>query len=735
MVHTPNSTVAEIDNTVLPAMEVSAKLVTPLMDSDGNNPVTVYQASREGIRLFGGSGNSNPYLVINRMPSVNAQSADAYGLVNIPGGNKGLRVRGELSTHGGGGTVDGLPLTGINPGPGNQWLFDLENMAAVSLRQGPISPDRVAFFTTGGVLDSAILWPQAQRTIQLEQSAGSFNFLRTFFRADSGKLADGSAFFLSTSYTDADKWRGLGKSPSDRINVEAAWSRPLGQRGNGKILFAYNDFEAHNYRPLTYAQATNLNTWRNFDYSSTSSATATQAINYYAYNRQAFENWSVIGEFDYALGESSHLSLKPYYLQEKGEYFDGMVNGKVRHWLIDHDWVGFTAEWNTRFAATDFKIGFWEESSNPPGPPTAWKMYNPTASGGLTGATWSILADTTTRHRFDSLYALAEHDFGALKAQLGGRYVRETLPGFNFYNTTGIGNVSYAQALSQSSGVLGNRSVSSFAISEFLPFIAFDYKLSPAANLKLSLGRNYGAPAFDVWPVFQQNSATFLAKGMTANTLWQSLKAETADAIDLGVHLHTAEAYFAPTLFYARNHNKNVSFDPGVGVAYSQNVGESHAYGIQAAAGWTPLPDLDLFATASYNRNVFDKDLPLLNGGHLAVTGKQLPDTPQWMASIGGTWKQEGFSLSPLLRYTSARYGDTQQIQRIGGYVTADLALGYQHQTRIGKLGAALMVQNLFDRKYIGFINASYYQLLSNSSAFYYPGAPRSIVGKLTLDF
>ena len=103
--------------------------------------------------------------------------------------------------------------------------------------------------------------------------------------------------------------------------------------------------------------------------------------------------------------------------------------------------------------------------------------------------------------------------------------------------------------------------------------------------------------------------------------------------------------------------------------------------------------------------------------------------------ALGGTLHQGGYSVSPLLRYNGARYGDTQQLQRIGGYSVVDLSLDYKHQVGTSKLGASLSVQNLFDKRYIGFINASYYQLMSSTSAFYYPGAPRTVVAKLTLDY
>lgn len=736
----PVAQTASAAPTELPQVEVvgQGQLGSGLLATDGGGD-TVYRVGSEGVALFGGTGGSNPYTVVDRLPGVHAQTADAYGLANIPGGSKGLRVRGELGSHGGTGTINGLPLTGINPGPGYQWLFDLENIGAVSLRQGPVAPDRFGFFTTSGALDSELRGPAASRGLHVSQSIGSHDFRRTYARGDTGTLADGSALFLSASHTSADKWRGPGQSPAGRENFAAGWSRPLGENAYGKLFLAWNDAKADNYRPLTYAQAKDLNNWRNFDYSPDSSATAATAVNYYGYNRQEFTNWTLFGEFGYALDEHTRLTIKPYYLKEKGQYFDGMANGKVRNWLIDHDWYGLTAELATRWGGTDLKFGYWGESSDPPGPPTAWKMYNPTASGGLSGASWSILADTTDRRAFHSLYALAERQFGALRAKAGGRYVRETLPGMQFYNPAGIGDVSLDQALAQSGGAVANRSVGSFTVDEFLPFLALDYRLTPQLDLTASLGRNYGAAAIDVWPVFQQNSATFLAKGITADKLWRELKPETANALDLGLHWRFERGYLAPTLYYARHHHKNVAYDPGIGVAYSQNVGESRATGAQLAAGWSPSHRLDLFASTSYSRNTFVDNLPLLSGATLAVAGQQLPDTPRWQANLGGTWKTPlatgQLSISPLLRYTGERFGDTSGTQKIDGYTTVDLSVGYQQKLADGRLSASLSVQNLFDRKYIGFINASYYQLLSNANAFYYPGAPRTVVAKVGYDF
>ncbi len=710
----------------------------PLEKPSWINPdrsTTTYEVGKAGVTLFSGPGSTNPYMAVSQLPSVNAPSVDPYGMANIPGGNKGLRVRGELSTHGSAGSVEGIPLTGINPGPSSQWLFDMENVSAVSLSEGPIAPDKEAFFTTSGVLDTRLVWPDEKFGIQASQSMGSFNFRRSFVRLDSGRLANDVFLFLSASSTRANKWKGPGSSPDGRSNFEAGIVKNFSGDLEAKVYFAYNDMKENNYRPLSYAQAGNLDAYRNFDYSSSSSATPASAVNYYDYNKQSFRNWTLFSELSYRLDERSRITVKPYYLKETGNYLDGMANGKVRQWLIDHDWYGLTAEFQTRISGTGLKLGYWWESSNPPGPPTAWKMYNPTAAGGLAGASWAILSDATRRHEFSSLHALAERKFGGIELQAGARYVKETLPGFNFYNPAGIGDVSYSQALASSSGVVANRSAGSFSLSELLPFVAMNYTFTPGVELKGSIGRNYGAPGFDVWPVFQQNSATFLAKGLTADALWHTIKPETSNAIDLGLRLDYPKGYFEPTLFYARNHNKSVSYDPGVGVAYSQNIGETHAYGLQGAGGWSPRKDLDLFGSISYNRNVFDRNLPMLNGTSLAVQGLQLPDTPQWQASIGAAGHIDALTVSPVLHYSGSRYGDTQNTQAISAYATLDLNLDYRRKLSAGMFDASLSFINLFDKQYIGFVNASYYQLLSNSNAIYYPGTPRTIVGKVSVDF
>ena len=66
---------------------------------------------------------------MGNLPSVDAPAIDPYGFANLPGSNKGIRVRGELSAHGYSmGQLDGMPLSGVDPGPGFAWMFNNEDL-------------------------------------------------------------------------------------------------------------------------------------------------------------------------------------------------------------------------------------------------------------------------------------------------------------------------------------------------------------------------------------------------------------------------------------------------------------------------------------------------------------------------------------------------------------------------------------------------------------------------------
>ena len=723
-------------DTTLETVVVPASAEAPAgVDVARERDATVYTLDAGALRTLAAPGGTNPYLSAAELPSVQAPGVDAWGLVNVPGAFKGLRVRGENTSHGGNGTIDGIPLTGINPGPGYQWMFDAENLAGISLAQGPIPPDRIDFFNTAGALDSRLRWPEEAMGGQISMGLGSDGFQRLFGRFDSGRSALGTAVFGSASTTTADKWRGPGEAPDHLRKVAVAVDQDAGDL-DARLMLVHSEMAQDQYRPLNYDQASNLSEYRDFDYAERSSTAPSEAIYYQGYNRQSFTNSAVIGQLRYAFTDTTHLTIKPFYAKEEGSYWSGMANNnRVREWEMDHDWYGVVGELATRLGETDVKVGYWWESLEPPGPPTRWKLYATQADGSLRFTNWALLAENTSRQKYESIYALAQRRFGALRLEAGAREVWVTLPGIDAYNTAGVTAQDFDTALDQSTGVVPGRSADGHTDAVFLPFASLGYTLNAHWSLRAAIGRNVGATSLGAWPQFQSNYAAFAAHGVTAQDIWDKVRPSTANALDLSLRYETERLFLQPTVYYARHHGKDLSYyDPSVGVAYSQNVGESQAMGIQLAGGWQLASTVRLFGSASWGSEKLVENVVTAGGAELAVKGKQMPDVPRVIASLGARWQPApGWSVDPLVHYTAKRYADSMHQEKVGGYTRVDLSVSKRSTTSWGALTGTVALINLFDRKYIGLITASDVQ---GSGAFsYYPGAPRTVLASVELGF
>ena len=713
---------AENQDSVLKTIDVQGNPISPYatwQEPDKSTTSTTYQVGRDGMETFGAAGGANSYSLVSGLPSVKVQLLDPYGMANKIGGNKGLRVRGIAAWHGGNGTVDGLNLSGVNPGAGYLTLFDIENFSGASLAQGAVPPDKSNLFTVAGALDSQLWWPSGDAERILSASTGSFNFQRLFARVSSGAIGDSTHLALSASDTSSDLWRGPGTSK--RGNYEAAITSQLGDL-DLRFLVAKSDIDQHNYRGLSAAQAGDLNRYQKLGFDSTPTAGSYQ--NYYQYNRQSFINTAYIGEARYRLSQQSRVTVKAYYMDEDGWSLDATTTAnQVRYWLMKHNSYGFNADLETVIANTTIKTGLNVASMEPPGPPNAQKTYIASATG-LTPSNWTTLSKVTDRHQFQNIYAMGTQEHGDLKIQAGARYAREIMPSMAEYNKTGMGALSYDAAINASTVLV---SVKGPTVSEWLPFFGLTYALNPNAELRANIGRTYGAPSFDMW---SQN-----AKSQTqaiAQALWNTLKPELDDAVDLGLRLTYANSYVEPVIYYAKIQNKSVTAPSpitGFATAFAQNVGNGYTQGAQVSWGWTPAAAWTLFGTASLNKAVFDQNI---TGVSQSIIGQQFPDTPKVMANLGTSWSQNGYTVTPTIQYMGERYDNVTHDNRIAGFFTVNLDLNYRQKTNWGKADYSVTVLNLLDRRYINLIDASD---LNSGATTFYPGAPRTLMAKMSVSF
>lgn len=708
----------------LPPVVVDKAKDTPGVIDAPRQTATHYELSGEALEQLGAKGGTNPYAAMARIPGAQAPMLDAYGLVNQQGGNKGLRIRGEITSHGANGTVEGVPLNGPGAGPGYLFMLDQENIDRISMVQGPIPPDRFSRFDLVGQLDTTLRWGRETFGGLATLTVGEERLRRVFGRLDTGEIAPHLRAFVSASTTSADKWRGTGESPKGRDTFAGGVSY-IADRLDARLFVAYSDMQADNYKGLTYAQTQTPDLWTGIDYDAApKGSTAAQWANWQGYNHQDFRVTALMGAVRYQWDVDTAVSVQPFYATETGTYAYASGNF-VRLWDIDHATYGLVTQAQTRWADVLWKAGYAWVSMDPPGPPTRWKHYTPDANGGLTFASWNLLADVTSRHDLQTVFFSGEKTWGAFNAQAGLRWVHDRLPGIDYYDPKGVGDVSFDTALSQSAGVGAARSVSAVSITEWTPFLGMRYVFSPAWTLRASAGRNVGTPALDA---FQSAPIT----GMTKQQLWAASQLELADTVDLGVHYQAEDVYVAPTVYYTRYRNKGVSiYDPALKASYNQNIGRAHQTGLLLAAGWRPMQSLDLFVTASWMRSQFDEDLYTTAAGYRAVEGQQLPDVPTFMASAGGQWRWSAFSVSPTVAYMGRRYSNIEHTESMDAYTVANLDLGYDWTAGAGTMRTTLSILNLFDRRYIGYNNANE----TSDGSSYYPGAPRTALVKVAVQF
>jgi iron complex outermembrane receptor protein len=94
-----------------------------------------------------------------------------------------------------------------------------------------------------------------------------------------------------------------------------------------------------------------------------------------------------------------------------------------------------------------------------------------------------------------------------------------------------------------------------------------------------------------------------------------------------------------------------------------------------------------------------------------------------------------GFILSPVVRYTSGRYGDILQTEKIGGAAVFDVDFTYaaaMPQIKAGSLDITLAFSNVLNSKYVSILNTSDYTTLGST---YQMGAPFTVQGAISLSF
>ena len=178
---------------------------------------------------------------LNKVPGFNFVNNDPYG---NSGGN--VRIHGFDGNHISF-TWDGMPLNDT----GNYAIFtnqvaDSEIIGKASVNQGTTDVDSPTASATGGVVSIITSRPKSDFRVQSDTSFGSYNYVRQFLRVDSGEFGPwGTTAFASMSFTNYDKWKGLGHLEKKQFN--ASIYQDLGDLGWIQLAFHWNSNRNNQY--------------------------------------------------------------------------------------------------------------------------------------------------------------------------------------------------------------------------------------------------------------------------------------------------------------------------------------------------------------------------------------------------------------------------------------------------------------------------------------------------------
>ncbi len=688
-----------------------------------------YTLTSSAIKTFS-KANKSVFNAISMLPSVNAQGPDAYG------NDETFNLRGIDSTKAGILNINGVPTPNGPTGSLTSGIFDLENIQSIKVYEGAIKPD-VGFSSFGdfpGIIDLKIKNPSDKFGITYNQSFGSFDYSKNFIRIDSGDIK-GFKTFISGSLTYGNKWKGSGTFV--RKNVMFGLTKDFNNVVGLKLFMGYNSDFHNNYGFLNYKDALNVNNNYGEDYNNNPNSPL-----YYNYNTVNTRDYYILPTISINTTNNSTLELKPYFWSVRGDsYYTASNNQNVQKFLYNSNIFGIVSKYNWNFAKDyNLTVGYWFHKQQMPGPPYAIENYQ-VKNGSLAFNKWAILADHNY-HTINSPFINLNGKIGKLTFDTGLKYLMYKTAAINGYNSVNNTNVDQALSLATPNP---KEHADSKIFREYLPYVGLNYQLSDSLNIYANYGKTFEAPNFNLWPSYVSylQAATKGFQTQNLQYFWDKyFNITTANNYDIGLRYNSEHLFFYPTLFYSRVNNIGTYILVNNGSTSSPiplpiNNATATSYGLEISAGYTPVKDLLLFVSYSYNRFYYTQNI-LYNDQIFDIKGQQVVNVPKNIVKCGITYKSDGFSVTPYISYIGRRYGQIAPFtQEIPSVTLVNLNLDYVLKKiwQFKEVDFSLNFTNLLNKRYISVINSPNANFGMFDQTTYQVGAPFTVVGSVSIKF
>ncbi len=676
---------------------------------------------------------SSPLAAIERLPSVNFQSADPFGSYEW---STRITVRGFNQSQLGF-TLDDVPLGDMSYGNYNglhiSRAISTENIERTVLSAGTGSLSTASSSNLGGTLQFYSIDPSDRAVAFATASLGSFSDRHVFLRLESGATGFGKAY-LSLSDQQSDKWKGHGQQKSQQLNFKY-----VGQVGGGKLTGFANlsrrkeiDYQDLSLQLIQQYGDRLDNTYPDFGaalaIANTScgngSTTYTPACDYQYYAGSGLRNDELYGlAYDKHFGTTAHVKATVYHHNDKGDglWFtpytaspDGTpIALRTTEYRISRSGVVATGEY--MLGMQTLKAGLWLERNDFD---QARRFYAVSA------------AAVPSPYDFPSNPFLTQwqYRFKTTTAQFSLEDVVQLSPALavNFgFKSRDVKTGADLQVGSPARYPTGDTRSN----KNFLPQVGAIYTLSDSAELFAGYAQNMHA---------FQGTALGLTPYSTTTAGFQAIagtvRPETSQTLEGGWRLNTRAIDAVVAGYYVDFKDRLLAIQQGPGIqgnpSVLANVGKARMVGLEAsisarlATGWSWYNGL------SFNKSQY-KDDYTSNGVVYATAGKTIVDMPQTMVKSILSYDDGTLFANAGLDYQSKRYYTYLNDASVDGRTLVNGSVGW----RFGTLGAlqATTLQlsgvNLTNRHYVATLGSNGFVASDPSGTFQtlLPGSPRAV--------
>lgn len=601
--------------------------------------------------------------LIKNLPSVNVSTPDTSGMQGGSIQSRSL-TDADMAL-----MMDGAPAASAAYMAEN---VDSENLDSVSILPGSSPIDLPATSAAAGVMQETTHDAQHKHGGMMDFSYGTNNLSREFIRLESGDIGKtGLRSYISFSNTHARSWMGAGINERRHLDfgIRKDWQ-------NGSFAKLFMSWNSEDFTIDRFPTAAQFYNYKHTGQGYGRKAGFDAAGNDYWKNN--IDHWNQIfltSPMHFVLTRKLSFDLRPYYNIGKG--WDGSSSGFAA--------VGNTT---TNYLGTPIAAGT---------PLTGYYLQNYARQ---VGATAILGYDIDSHNHFEVGYWYQNQNY------LQHFPVSITNADGSNPSPNALGSQIYSGGKRSFSGNRTGFEIHSLFLEETAKYLknklilnaGFKYVMSnmwydryPANS---QVGQNLTAPLphFSASYIindhhqvyvnaegdFRQPSPSGIANSSITGTL---PKNQYSIKEELGYRYHDNYIVADLALFNYNITNRLLTTYIGNGQSGVVNAGNQTARGFDVMLSAQPLYGFSPYVSFEYLNARMDSNLAAQDVygvmSYMPTKGTQAPQSPHVLANFGLTYTNKGFFANGTVHYTGPQSVTLAGDQRIPGYVTDTLSLGY----------------------------------------------------------